>query len=423
MDMLDALEHRTRFDEFIVMSGDADFTPVFLRLRAHDRRTVAMVSTPVAAAYRSACDLLIAEEAFVEQALGIEEEWPERAPPQLASPALLARMAEQLAQAVRARGPVPATALGQLYQEFPEFTRDSNWLGHFSLRALTTAIVAARTDLQMSEGPAWSVGLAPEAAAEPAQAAPEASLKPRVVETLRALVRGSDAPVLMARAAQHVIRELGPVVTESGWLGAGSFGALLGRCSDLGLEVFTRSPGYLWDPARHEPPRVEALPEARADLPDTLASLIRRVHTLTDAPGLTPAQYRGLFQVIARELQAGGYELNATGKAIRDHCAGAGQPLSRATVSFVLKGIGFGGHALSGPPECHTEQALAEAFLRNVEGLLEQAQAVLSAEEVSLLRAWLLAEEPAPGDAPAPPAEGPPGATAVEQGLPAAAPV
>ena len=33
MDVLDTLEHRTRFDEFIVLSGDADFTPVLLRLR------------------------------------------------------------------------------------------------------------------------------------------------------------------------------------------------------------------------------------------------------------------------------------------------------------------------------------------------------------------------------------------------------
>ena len=33
LDMMDALEHETRFDEFILMSSDADFTPVLLRLR------------------------------------------------------------------------------------------------------------------------------------------------------------------------------------------------------------------------------------------------------------------------------------------------------------------------------------------------------------------------------------------------------
>jgi uncharacterized LabA/DUF88 family protein len=34
MDVLDALEHKTEFDEFIILSSDADFTPVLLRLRA-----------------------------------------------------------------------------------------------------------------------------------------------------------------------------------------------------------------------------------------------------------------------------------------------------------------------------------------------------------------------------------------------------
>src|SRR5438477_4271946 len=42
MDILDALEHQTRFEEFLVFSGDADFTPVLLRLRMHDRRTAVL---------------------------------------------------------------------------------------------------------------------------------------------------------------------------------------------------------------------------------------------------------------------------------------------------------------------------------------------------------------------------------------------
>ena len=40
MDVRDILTHDTYFDEFVILSGDADFTPVLHRLRSHARRTV-----------------------------------------------------------------------------------------------------------------------------------------------------------------------------------------------------------------------------------------------------------------------------------------------------------------------------------------------------------------------------------------------
>jgi uncharacterized LabA/DUF88 family protein len=76
MDMIDALEHQTRFDEFIILSGDADFTPVLLRLRAYDRRTVVVTNALTAAAYRAASDISVRQETFIEDALGIEEVVP-----------------------------------------------------------------------------------------------------------------------------------------------------------------------------------------------------------------------------------------------------------------------------------------------------------------------------------------------------------
>jgi hypothetical protein len=52
MDILDALSHGTRFDEFIVLSGDADFTPVLLRLRQHDRRSAVLAPGYASPAYK-----------------------------------------------------------------------------------------------------------------------------------------------------------------------------------------------------------------------------------------------------------------------------------------------------------------------------------------------------------------------------------
>ncbi len=56
MDVRDVLNHDTQFDEFIILSGDADFTPVLHRLRAHARRTVVFANDHTAAPYTAISD-------------------------------------------------------------------------------------------------------------------------------------------------------------------------------------------------------------------------------------------------------------------------------------------------------------------------------------------------------------------------------
>jgi hypothetical protein len=80
VDMLDALRHDTHFDEFIILSGDADFTPVLTRLRAHDRRSVIYSNAVTAAAYKSLCDGMITEERLIDLAVGEPVEEAEPAP-------------------------------------------------------------------------------------------------------------------------------------------------------------------------------------------------------------------------------------------------------------------------------------------------------------------------------------------------------
>ena len=69
MDVLDALVHPTRVEEFIVFSADADFTNLLLRLRAHDRRSVILPIGPASPAYSSASDYVIDETQFIEDAI------------------------------------------------------------------------------------------------------------------------------------------------------------------------------------------------------------------------------------------------------------------------------------------------------------------------------------------------------------------
>ncbi len=75
LDVMDALDHRTEFDEFIICSADADFTPLMVRLRAHDRRTVMVAAGPSATAYQSVCDQAVTPIQIAE-ALGTDAPGP-----------------------------------------------------------------------------------------------------------------------------------------------------------------------------------------------------------------------------------------------------------------------------------------------------------------------------------------------------------
>lgn len=65
MDVRDMLNHETRFEEFILMSGDADFTPVLHRLRAHARRTVVFANDHTAQPYTAISDGEIRESDLI----------------------------------------------------------------------------------------------------------------------------------------------------------------------------------------------------------------------------------------------------------------------------------------------------------------------------------------------------------------------
>src|SRR5262245_47099844 len=65
MDIRDLLNHDTYFDEFIILSSDADFTPVLHRLRAHARRTVVYANDHTAAPYTAISDGAIREATLV----------------------------------------------------------------------------------------------------------------------------------------------------------------------------------------------------------------------------------------------------------------------------------------------------------------------------------------------------------------------
>lgn len=62
MDIQDFLDHKTHFDEFMILSGDADFAPILQRLRTHARNTTIYVNENTAVPYVALCDAQVREQ-------------------------------------------------------------------------------------------------------------------------------------------------------------------------------------------------------------------------------------------------------------------------------------------------------------------------------------------------------------------------
>ncbi|MGE4505851.1 MAG: NYN domain-containing protein [Desulfovibrionaceae bacterium] len=367
LDMLETLNHSTNFDEFILLSGDSDFTPVLIKLREYDRRTVVLSTGFTSPAYKSASDFVIFPDVFLRYGLGVsldadtEEERPRPAAtsqPEPQAPLL------------------PAETATSQEATSEEPSREG-------------ATPEDMEDMQDAPPPPSEPAPRPEPEEQrpqAAQATPE--LLARAAALIREKVGASPRPVPLAALAQHIQARLGGGEGENGWFGDERFSTFLARL-DLAPLLFVRGvPGYVYDPEIHEPPEdCGAAPLAGED-PD-LVDLAHKVHALTDTPLLSPGDYKALFAAIAEEVNANGYGLTATSKAVRDAMVEDGVPLSRGTVNFVLVGIGRSGfrYGRSGPD---TARDIAAAFAENVHFLCRGAQFELTTEQMKLLLQWLV---------------------------------
>jgi NYN domain len=234
LEIIDALHHETRYDEFVIMSADADFTPVLHRLRAHDRRSVVVTAGPAAAAYRSVADHIV---------------WP-----------------NDLVTSALALAPDPS----------PEDPESSD-----SERSVTS--VANHSAVDASKG---------KEAAPPSKVTGEKPYDPAplddVLRAVRATVAASAYPLWGASAA-HAARTVEPRVKELRWYGAGSFRAFVAQHLPE-LEYRTDpKPGIIRDPLRHAE---GATPRKRQEL----APVLERVALVTDIPRLDQGTYHSVFR-------------------------------------------------------------------------------------------------------------------------------
>lgn len=350
LDTMDALLDATRFDEFIVFSADADFSPLLRRLRRHDRRTVVFAAGAMSESYKASADRVIDLQTFLHDALEIaSEDDDDLAPesdghasgPHRSGDDLRQQCIDEVHRIVtQATGPVPLLFLAQTLQRRIAGLRESRWdgMGSFAGLMRQLAVPGVVFDLQQDiaiDSRRDAERLAAQTTVDPEMAAAGSGpLDDRAGQIVRRLLEGAPEPVHLASIAQVLRREMPEL--RHGWAGAPTLAAFLGRL-DLGALQRTvlenGKTAVLYDPARHEVPR--------GMVADRLVAGMLRAAEL---PELRGSELVSLLAA-ARPFMgaADGFEIAGVSRAVVEAMAlqGATTPPRRAAA--VLQALIFGG--------------------------------------------------------------------------------
>lgn len=350
LDMVDLLQHQVHYDEFIVFSADADFTPVLRKLRRWDRRTTVLAVGFPSAAYRASADLLIDTDQFVRDALGMG--------------------ARELDEP-----PLPVITSSELMLSAPPAASSAA----FSVLPGPPVPPVSPIPLALPE----TVG----ALAPPMPALPSVEA---LVERIRAEVQRADLPVPCARLASRLMHDHPGLAPD--WLGQGGFRRFMESLALAPLQLdWSASGGHLYDPSRHvlRAPSPVRSGAGASDwgIDPSLLALIRQVHDTTGVPLLSPRDFRALFDAVAADVAAQPFQLNDTGKRVRDRLRENGHDVSRESVNWVLRGLLLCGHEFGrGEDDVPT---LSYRLVGNLINLCRREQLVMDDSAPAQLQRWM----------------------------------
>ena len=355
LDIIELLQHETRYDEFIVLSADADFTPVLRKLRRYDRRTSVLAIGFPSAAYQASADLLIDERLFIEQALGLAPELVD------------------MVDAGLPAGLAPAAA-------------DPQASGPMNL-----ANVAAGNGM-----------------AGPSRTANAAELA-HIAQRIEAAVAQSNQPVAAGQLASRLRQAFAPLLDN--WNGHGTFKPFFRSLGLDRLVWISGSGGRIGDPARHvidpnaapEPGAESGVDAHAADASsgtdagdgwagwaghEALLPVAREVSHLTGAPLLPPPVVRAVLDALCADLATSAYEPTDTARRVRAACATErGVDVTLRDVVFILRGMQLNGHAFGrGQDDART---LAQRLCNQVLFLCQREQMVIDEAAKAMIRQWI----------------------------------
>lgn len=394
LDIVDLLQHETHYDEFIVFSADADFTPVLRKLRRWDRRTTVLAIGFPSAAYRASADLLIDQDDFVRNALSVEEviapSSVEMSIPEPTRDECRPLALALVQQAVReTAAPLSLAKIASLLLSKIDGLDASSLGGFGSFRALLESLDLAPLVIS------WEAGgtihdpkrhALPATKGNSSENGKTASLQTRAIEAIKAEIAKAEQPVPCGRLATTLIGLDNALATD--WAGKGTFRKFV-ESLDVKPIAFNwnGSGGIAYDPAK---PTAKPAPQSdlSAAWPDkNLYKIAKQIHEVTDVPLLTPEKYRNLVAQISLDVSEAPFHLMETGKRVRDRCKDSGLPVSRADVNHVLRGLVMRGHAFEdGPNDLLT---LTRNLGNNIRSLCLREQIVLDDQTDKAIRAWV----------------------------------
>ena len=342
LDIIELLQHETRYDEFIVLSADADFTPVLRKLRRYDRRTSVLAIGFPSAAYQASADLLIDERLFIEQALGLVME------PGSAGEAIQPGAVDR---------PLPAA------------------------------------------GPA---PLAEPGLDQPASRAATADELAQIARRIETAVQQSPVPVAAGPLASRLRQGYAPLLDS--WNGHGSFKPFFRSLGLDHLVWINGSGGRIADPPHHaadlqamHEPSTEASTDDAAGLEALAAAwgahaallpMAREVSHLTGAPLLPPPVVRAVLDALCADLATCPYEPTETARRVRTACAtDPGVDVSLRDVVFILRGMQLNGHVFGRGGD--DAQTLAQRLFNQVMFLCQREQMVVDEATKLQIRQWI----------------------------------
>jgi hypothetical protein len=396
LDIIDLLQHETHYDEFIVFSADADFTPVLRKLRRWDRRTTVLAIGFPSAAYRASADLLIDQDEFVRKALGFRDEDELTTPEPVSAPVRAAPDANALSAAAHilveqsveeAPSPVPMAKLAAQILATIDGIDASTWAGFGSFRGLVESWNLGPLRFTTAGGGVIYDPRRHTLPSSPASATPKVLDKDvsGIIETIRQEVARSSVPVPCSRLASLITTHFGAIAAD--WNGKGSFRKFIETLDLVPLRFdWSSGGGVVQDPTRPASlPRNGNAASGWGDYEDILP-VASQIHEVSGVPLLRPQDYRALFSIIEEDVRSHPFDLKETGKRVRDGLREGGFGGSRLDVNWILRGLLMRGHVFGdGQDDAAT---LGMKTANNVRSLCLREQMILDKATEAAIARW-----------------------------------
>ena len=341
LDMRDLIDHNPQIDEFVIMSGDSDFVPILLRLRAHNRRTMIFGARQTARSYTSLADEIITEEAlvsFLHMSAG-------KPAPRLPGSSASAIPTDPLAEARReiieevtrivegSDKPVPMELLATSVRNAVGLKRtiDTRWAGHGQFSLLLAQ--ALSEEFELSEKPPFMVWH---------KKLHKQSKTPSPAKTL------SPAPAPPPSTGEENSQKNDDPENDSR------------KAEETGDDTGKKMAG---------------------------GSAIDQIVNMTGIPALSARYYQHLFQLLSKEIGENGFVFNETANNAAKRGARMNLPVDPEHVQAVLHRIRRHGHWFS---QQDSALVLAGEFRDSVVSECLETGMELSDHQLKLINDWFI---------------------------------